>query len=173
MLLLVLMLIRSTSIASVPITTGCFKLWYCFWYFYLSTIIPFITKSSMTNIIFKRSAYYLDTLDDSAGDNNDYDTSIVMLLWPYRPIFLSVAGCGDAPLTIQINNLLLLLIRFTDDTDAGTFRFGYCMHCFFSCSSRFKSINITNNYFIRRCSNQVFFCCFYRVHFVWHLQRLD
>ena len=107
MLMLMLMLIRSTSIASVPFTTGCFKLWYCFWYFYLSTIIPFITKSSMTNIIFKRSAYYLDTLDDSAGDNNDYDTSIMMLLWQYRPIFLSVAGCGDAPLTIQINNYWL------------------------------------------------------------------
>jgi len=89
MLLLILMLIRSTSITSVPIMTGCFKLWYCFWYFYLSTIIPFTTKSSMTNIILKRSTYYLDTLDDSAGDNNDYDTSIVMLLWPYRPIFFN------------------------------------------------------------------------------------
>ena len=52
---------------------------YCF-SFLLSTIIPFITKSSNTNTIFERSNYYLDTLIDSAGDNNDYDTSIVMLL---------------------------------------------------------------------------------------------
>ena len=53
----------------------------CYYFsFLLSTIIPFITKSSNTNTIFERSNYYLDTLIDSAGDNNDYDTSIVMLL---------------------------------------------------------------------------------------------
>jgi len=34
---------------------------YCF-SFLLSTIIPFITKSSNTNTIFERSNYYLDTL---------------------------------------------------------------------------------------------------------------
>jgi len=53
----------------------------CFCFsFLLSTIIPFITKSSNTNTIFERSNYYLDTLIDSAGDNYDYDASIVMIL---------------------------------------------------------------------------------------------
>ena len=45
--------------------------------FFLSTIIPFIIKSSNTNINFMKSDYFLNNLDDSAGDTHDYNTSIV------------------------------------------------------------------------------------------------
>ena len=50
--------------------------------FFLSPIILFITQSSPTHVMFERSDHNLNTLNDSAGDDNNYDTSIVMLLWP-------------------------------------------------------------------------------------------